>query len=194
MRKESIWCNISLRDCVSVIYAGCSSCCALPVLGMPTLLCPAGSGDRSADTAGEQDRYAFDAMQGDVVLLRVTGTTPTAVLSLAAVVRPDGQLVRDAIRTDTPLPPLPTAGTYTVLLSAAPRSRAATGSYAVLLQRPKHACHATAVACGATSTGTLASPVALDTYTFAAAAAEVDNDQSGRHQRQVPARTAALRP
>jgi YD repeat-containing protein len=43
----------------------------------------------------------------------------------------------------------------------------------VLLQRPKHACQATAIACGATSTGRLASPVALDAYTFAAAAGEV---------------------
>jgi uncharacterized protein (TIGR03437 family) len=124
----------------------------------------------SISTAGEQDRYAFDATQGESIILRVSRatTTSTNFFPAAMLFSPNGQQVGPNIGDDIVTRTLTASGTFTVVVSAGQ----ATGDYEIILQRTKNPCQATALSCGATLTGSIDKRMELDAYTFTAVAGD----------------------
>ena len=119
----------------------------------------------SIDTGGEEDRYTFDATQGDMVLVRLVSTTDKFDPQLK-LFDPEGQEISVRLFRESTLNK---TGAYTVLVSVSSR-RSQTGTYEVSLQRTRNPCHVRTLACGAVQTSYIERSAQLDAYTFTAAA------------------------
>lgn len=119
----------------------------------------------SIDTVGEEDRYTFDAVQGEMVWLHLVSTTDKFDPQMK-LLAPDGQEIRGRFLRWVPLQK---TGTYTALVSVS-SGLTQTGNYEVSLQRLKNPCQVKELACGAVQSGYIDRPAQLDTYTFTVAA------------------------
>jgi YD repeat-containing protein len=119
----------------------------------------------SIDAAGEEDRYTFDAVQGDMVWLHLVSTTDKFDPQMK-LLAPDGQEIRGRFLRWVSLQK---TGTYTALVSVSSGLNQ-TGHYEVSWQRLKNPCQGRELACGTVQTGYIDRPAQLDTYTFTVAA------------------------
>ena len=102
----------------------------------------------SIDAVGEEDRYSFDAVQGEMVWLHLVSTTDKFEPQMK-LLAPDGQEIRGRFLRWVPLQK---TGTYTALVTAS-SGLTRTGHYEVSLQRFKNPCQVRELACGTVQSG-----------------------------------------
>jgi len=151
---------------------------ALQRLNGPDQAIPISYGETLAgtiDPAGEIDTYVFDAVAGDLALVRMSGLAGSSFDATFRVYRPDGSLLCEATRTDPGLIEqvctIDVTGGHAIVLSD--DNGVDTGNYSVALQRLNGPAQAIPISYGETLAGAIDPAGEIDTYVFDAMAGDV---------------------
>ena len=149
-------------------------------LNNPQIATPIGFGEAhpgSIDFAVKADTYTFDALEGDVVLVRMTTVDPSQVDAEIVLYAPDGSQLKNGLDMVSPgaaeitSSPLPASGRYTVL--ARDYSSDDTGDYEIYIQRLNNPQVTSPIGFGEVLAGSLEFAVKADSYTFDALEGDV---------------------
>lgn len=114
----------------------------------------------------DRQYYAFGALAGDKVALRVARTAGSSFYPLLELYSPAGTLVGSSVAVNPQVvASLAASGIYTAMVSDS--GRASTGSYAVILERFNSPCGtSTPITCGQAASGSIAGALQSDYYSF----------------------------